>query len=450
MFELSLDDLKNSGQTEFHNIPSSVETFSSVSIDSRNIKEGEVFWAIKGERFDGHDFVESAIEAGALFAVVEKGFDSGTLPAAVVPDTLKALQKLANVHRNKFDIPIIAVTGSNGKTTLKEMLAHILQSDKNVLKTEGNLNNHIGCPLTLMNLKAEHKAAIIEIGSNHPGEIDVLAKISEPTHAVISNIGEAHLEFFKDKEGVFHEKTSLFDDMGVGTNIFINMDDEWLRKYKPENGQQVTRFAFKENADVTGSELEVDGKGRASFILNGKTAVRLQVTGIHNAYNALAAAAVALNLGSDEKTVKEALEGYRAFDKRMQRIELNGAVILNDCYNASPDSMRAAIDTVSRIKNKAALYLVLGDMFELGTAANEAHKSVIKTALSIKSDGIFLLGEAMKAAAEDFKGGKLQILNTNEEAADRLKKLLKPGDLALIKGSRGMKMEEIIEIIEKA
>ncbi len=450
MFELSLDDLKKSGQAEFHNISSSLKTFSSVSIDSRNIKAGEVFWAIKGEQFDGHDFVKSAIEAGALFAVVEKGFDSAALPVVVVPDTLKALQKLANVHRNKFDIPVIAVTGSNGKTTLKEMLAHILQSDKNVLKTEGNLNNHIGCPLTLLKLKAEHQAAVIEIGSNHPGEIDVLAKISEPTHAVISNIGEAHLEFFQDKEGVYREKTSLFDDMGAGTKIFINMDDEWLRKYKPENGQLVTRFAFEEKADVRGSKLEVDGEGRASFLLNGRTVIHLQVTGIHNAYNALAAAAVALNLGSDEKTVKKALESYRAFDKRMQRIELNGAVIINDCYNASPDSMRAAIDTVNRIKNKASLYLVLGDMFELGAAAHEAHKSVIETALDIKNDGIFLLGDAMKEAAEDFKSGNLQILNSNEEAAVLLKKLLKPGDLALIKGSRGMKMEEIIDIIEKA
>ena len=449
MFELSLDDFNNIAGAEFKNLPPSVTVFFGVSIDSRNIEAGEAFWAIKGDRFDGHDFIQTALKAGALFAVAEKGFDYGTMPVVLVPDTLKALQKLANVHRNKFDIPVIVVTGSNGKTTLKEMLAHILQSDKNVLKTEGNLNNHIGCPLTLLRLKKEHQAAVVELGSNHPGEIEVLAKISEPTHAVISNIGEAHLEFFKNKEGVYKEKTSLFDNMGSGTTIFINMNDPWLRKYEVKNGQRVIRYAFNEKADTAAEDLKIDNEGRASFVLNGRTEIVLQVTGIHNAYNALAAAAVALDLGYDETAVKKALKTYRAFDKRMQRIEHKGAVIINDCYNASPDSMLAAIDTVSRINTKGSVYLLLGDMFEMGEAALDAHKRIIEKALDVKTDGIFLLGEMMEKASLNFRADNLKILSSNEDAAMLLKKILKPADLILIKGSRGMKMEEIIDLLKK-
>jgi UDP-N-acetylmuramoyl-tripeptide--D-alanyl-D-alanine ligase len=450
MYELSLGDFKNIEGAEFKNIPTAADTFFGVSIDSRTIKKNEIFWAIKGERFDGHDFVNTAIKAGALFAVVERGFNYETLPAVVTPDTLKSLQTLANVHRNKFDIPVIAITGSNGKTTLKEMLAQILQSDKQVLKTEGNLNNHIGCPLTLLRLKEKHQAAIVELGSNHPGEIDVLAKISEPTHAVISNIGEAHLEFFKNKEGVFKEKTSLFDDMKSGTHIFINMNDPWLRKYEAENGQRIIRYAFDEDADVQGTDLKVDKEGRASFVLNAETEIHLLVAGIHNAYNALAASAVALSLGYDETAVKTALQSYRAFDKRMQRVELNGAEIINDCYNASPDSMQAAIDTVSRIHTDGSVYLLLGDMFELGETALQAHKRIIEKALNVERGYVFLLGETMKKAADNLKNENMRILNSNEEAASILKKLIKPGDLVLIKGSRGMKMEEIIELMKKA
>ncbi len=450
MFELSLDDLKKVAGIEFSNIPSSVKTFSGISIDSRSIHKGEVFFAIKGDRFDGHDFVKTALNSGALFAVVHKTLKYGHLPLALVPDTLKALQTLANVHRNKFKIPVIAVTGSNGKTTLKEMLAQILQSDRKVLKTEGNLNNHIGCPLTLLRLNASHRAAVVELGSNHPGEIAVLAEISEPSHAVISNIGEAHLEFFKNKEGVFKEKSSLFDAMGSGTYIYVNLNDRLLQNYTPNKGQKVTRFAFDKEADVRGTQLILNDEGCASFVLNEKTKITLQVPGIHNAYNALAAAAVAMDLGCSPNSVKDALEAYRSFDKRMQKVVVNGAVIINDCYNASPDSMQAALETVSRIKSGNSLYLLLGDMFELGDAALEAHQRIIEKALSVKANGVYLIGNLMQKAATGLKDENIQILSSNEEAAQLLRKKIKPGDLVLIKGSRGMKMEEIIDLIKKA
>ncbi len=449
MYELSLDDFKKNIRVNFKNIPKGVNRFSAVSIDSRTINKGEVFWAIKGENFDGNQFVQQAIDTGALFAVVDNKFKVGNLPVVVVSDTLDALQKLANVHRNKFNIPIIAVTGSNGKTTIKEMIAHILQSGKRVLKTEGNLNNHIGCPLTVLKLKREHQVLIVELGSNHPGEISVLTKISEPTHALISNIGEAHLEFFKNKEAVFKEKTSLFDSMNPKTRLYVNMNDLFLKKYQPVNQQKTISYAFNGTTDIKGDCLKVGSNGCADFRLNGKTVIQLQVPGIHNAYNALAAAAVALDLGYREDEIKQALDSYQAYDKRMQIMNIDGITMINDCYNASPDSMKAAINTVRHIPVKGAAYLVLGDMFELGEETVEFHKEIIREAIGINPQAVFLLGEIMKKAAEGFTEGNIRYFPGNEKAAIYLKKILQPEDLVLIKGSRGMKMEEIIELIKK-
>jgi UDP-N-acetylmuramyl pentapeptide synthase len=238
--------------------------------------------------------------------------------------------------------------------------------------------------------------------------------------------------------------------MADGGRIFINMDDEWLRKYEPEKGRKAIRYAFKQDADVRGGELRLQADGSARFTLNGRVEIGLKTAGIHNAYNALAAAAAALDLGYSEEAVKAALESYRAYDKRMQRIELDGAVVFDDCYNASPDSMLAALDTAAGITITGRRYLVLGDMFELGGAALEAHRMVIERAVKTDAEKIILLGEMMRRAAEEGAGGRVAALRTNEEAARLLKKLLKPGDLLLIKGSRGMKMENIVSLMKEA
>ncbi len=456
MLDMTLKDiagLKDCRPVNFDFSGTENTTFRGISIDTRTLEAGQVYWAIIGERLDGHQFAGEAHKKGALLSVIQQDRLTTELkdtkqPLAVVPDTLKALQELGQKQRLKYDIPVIALTGSNGKTTTKEMIAHILETKLRLHKTRGNLNNHIGCPLTLIGLNHTHQAAVVELGTNHRGEISLLAGLVNPNQALITNIGAAHLEFFESKAAVAREKLSLFEAIDRrGGVIYKNIDDPFIRAYHPENCR-VIRFSLEESADVTGRILSMDARGCAVFSLNDRSEIRLQISGRHNVSNALAACAVALNMGFSEAEIAGALGNYRAFDQRMQVIEKDGVTFLNDAYNANPDSVKAALKTVTAIEDKSRLFICLGDMFELGADRIRLHEEILNSALQINPDTILIIGDSMTTAARSIKkSGHSGIVKfeDHQSLADYLRDRLQPGDLVLIKGSRGMAMEKILE-----
>ena len=421
----------------------------AICTDSRRLRPGQIFWVLRGENFDGHDFVEPALKDGAQAAVVEKQalprFRGKDLPLIAVPDTLLALQQLAALHRNRFKGTVLALTGSNGKTTTKEMIATVLASKMVVHKTEGNLNNHIGCPLTLLELREKHQAAVIELGSNHPGEIATLAEITRPDQALVTNIGQAHMEFFKTREKVAAEKLSLFEQVVPKGVIFRNQDDSFISGYQRAK-TEVVSYSIKKSARVRGRILGLDDRGCATWRLNDSTDIQLQIPGAHNVSNALAAAAVGLYYGLNAQEIKAALEAYRQTDKRMQVVNLGAVKVLNDSYNANPDSMTAAIEALQKMQTTGKCFFVLGDMKELGTQSATLHKQILQKAT--RSGGVTLVtGPEMIQAATEIEG--VRAFHEKYDLAAYLDKHLQDGDLVLLKGSRGMQMEKILDYLQE-
>jgi UDP-N-acetylmuramoyl-tripeptide--D-alanyl-D-alanine ligase len=432
---------------------------TGVSIDSRNIREGELFVALKGDRFDGHDFVPDAIKKGAWGALVERtalekkfALLGGLKNILPVEDTLFALQEMALMHRKKFAIPVVGITGSNGKTTTKEMLAGIVKQKGPVLKNEGNLNNHIGVPLTLMKLNERHRAAVVEMGMSAAGEIDILARLVAPTIGVITNIGPAHLEFFGSLAKVADAKGELLDNLNADATAVLNADDPFYEAlHKKFNGPTVT-FGIEKPADVRAARI-IQGADHIDFTITARNAsvdVRLQAVGSHNISNALAAAAAALAMGMPLDTVKYGLGGFTAVALRSEIRDIDGRTVLADCYNANPASMEAAIKTMVSLAAGRKAIAVLGDMLELGTAAAEAHREVGRIAVQNGVETVITLGELAKYIGEGAHQAGMLVSRTLEakthaEAAQLAKKLSRPGDVILIKGSRGMKMEKILE-----
>jgi UDP-N-acetylmuramoyl-tripeptide--D-alanyl-D-alanine ligase len=430
-----------------------------ISIDSRNIKEGELFVALKGDRFDGHDFVPDAIKRGAWGAVVDRsalenkyaslGGLKNILP---VEDTLFTLQEMARQHRKKFSIPVVGITGSNGKTTTKEMLASILKQKGPVLKNEGNLNNHIGVPLTLMKLHAGHRAAAVEMGMSAPGEIDTLVRLVAPTVGVITNIGPAHLEFFGTLEKVAEAKGELLDNLASGSTAVLNADDRFLDALSQKCGCSIVTFGIQNKADVTASAIQ-PGREYTDFtiIAHGDEAnVRLRALGAHNISNALAAAAAALAAGVPLEAVKYGLDDFSPVAGRSEIRQVEGRTVLCDYYNANPASMNVALATLVTLSPGRKSIAVLGDMLELGDAGREAHHAV---GVAVAQSGVDLLitfgplAKEARAGALDAGMARERVLEAPSytEAARLIRELSRPGDVVLIKGSRGMKMEKILE-----
>ncbi len=430
-----------------------------VSIDSRNIKEGELFVAIKGDRFDGHDFVPDAIKKGAWGALVERTalehkFSSlgGLRNILPVEDTLYALQEMAHVHRKKFAVPVIGITGSNGKTTTKEMLASILKQKGPVLKNEGNLNNHIGVPLTLLKMKESHWAAVIEMGMSAPGEIDTLARLVAPTVGVITNIGPAHLEFLGTMEKVAQAKGELLDNLEYEAAAVLNADDEYFGVLKKKFAGRLVTFGIANKADVSASDMRLDKEFSDLTIAaaGARINIRLRTVGTHNVYNALAAAAAAIAVGVPIDAVKFGLDDFEPVAGRSEIKQVEGRTILADYYNANPASMEAALKTLVSLKSGRQAIAVIGDMLELGELSAEAHREVGRTAARQKVDLLITIGELaqyVEKGALEAGMKKEQIIGapSRENAARLLKQLTRPGDVILIKGSRGMKMEKILE-----
>jgi UDP-N-acetylmuramoyl-tripeptide--D-alanyl-D-alanine ligase len=430
-----------------------------VSIDSRNIREGELFVALKGDRFDGHDFVPDAIRNGAWGALVEraaleKKFSSlgGLKNILPVEDTLSALQEMSCMHRKKFSIPVVGITGSNGKTTTKEMLARILKQKGPVLKNEGNLNNHIGVPLTLLKLDAGHRAGVVEMGMSAAGEIDALARMVGPTIGVITNIGPAHLEFFGSMDKVAEAKGELLDNLKPDATAVLNADDPFVGTLRSRFNGRIVTFGMRNKADVSASSVrqELDHADFAIIAAGAATNVRLRAAGTHNIYNALAAAASAIALGLPIDVVKSGLEDFSPVAGRSEIREFQGWTVLADYYNANPASMDAAIRTLVSLARGRKSVAVLGDMLELGTVGASAHREAGRIVAQSGVDILITFGTLGKHIAEGaLEAGmpKDRVLEapTHAGAAQLIRKVSSPGDVVLIKGSRGMKMEKILE-----
>jgi UDP-N-acetylmuramoyl-tripeptide--D-alanyl-D-alanine ligase len=440
-----------------HSTAVRIETLRRISIpgvstDTRTLEPRNIFFALRGDRFDGHDFIGTAIQRGASCAVVdfqwfrETDQSGHSLPLLVVEDTTVALGQIAHIHRKKFRIPVIAVAGSNGKTTTKDMIAAVLTTRYSVLKTEGNLNNQVGVPLTLLRMTRRHQVAVIEHGTNHPGEIETLMKISEPTHALITSIGREHLEFFSSLDGVAREEGTVFRYSKFG---FINADEPMIVRQANKLTYSM-RYGFKgPRLHVRGKIAGIDEKGCARMHIRSQKfstplEISLNVPGMHNTSNALAAAAVGIQYGIAKKSIVRALESFTASSKRMEILSIHAVTILNDTYNANPDSVLAALSTFSSISVPGKKIVVLGDMLELGEQSDHEHA---KIGLEIADRGfeyLFTFGPHSQCIFEASKLGFAQHFDDKTALMKTLYATLSPGDAVLIKGSRGMKMEEVV------
>jgi len=423
---------------------------SGVSTDTRTLSRGELFVPLRGPRFDGHHFIEEAVRRGAAACLSEEPVSGVSVPVIRVVDTLRALGDLAAVLRNAFSGPVIAITGSSGKTTTKEMLATILDLTGPGLKTEGNLNNLIGLPLTLFRIEDRHQWMVLEMGMSARREIARLSEIGSPTVGVITNVGMAHLETLHTMEGIAMAKGELFAALQPGTTAVINGEDPRVALLPVANGVRRLVFGLGPEAEVRAEQIVSEG-GRASFRLvlpSGGRKVALRAVGRHQVLNALAAAAAAVALGVEEETIALGLEKFQVSAGRSELIQLPcGAALLEDSYNANPQSVRAALDTLDDLPGKGQRIAVLGDMLELGTASVSLHREIGAFAAK-KTDLLLLLGDhsedtASGARAAGMSEGQVRIFRTHEEAAACLKRELNSGDRVLVKGSRGMRMEKI-------
>jgi UDP-N-acetylmuramoyl-tripeptide--D-alanyl-D-alanine ligase len=431
-------------------------TCRAVSTDSRTIARGDVFVALKGESFDGHRFVGTAAARGAICAVVERGAridGAGSMPLIVVDNTTLALGRLARQYRRKFSIPFIAVAGSNGKTTTKELIAHLLATRYRVLSTTGNLNNHIGVPQTLLRLERRHDIAVVEIGTNHPGELTYLCSILEPTHGIITNIGHEHMEFFRSLNGVERAEGELFRALEHDGFAYVNAGDP--RVVRQSKGILKTiRYGWSgASLDVRGRFLRfgANGCGECSVRQKKRRAfnIRLSIPGRHAVENALAAAVVALSHGIRPASIKRAMRSFMAVHNRMEALRIDGVIVLNDTYNANPDSMLAALETGAMMRCRGKRIAVLGDMFELGAVSRRAHEGIGRAVGRMKYDRLMTVGRLAKFACDKAGLKAKQHYDSKQQLAKDLKNDMRPGDLVLVKGSRGMKMEEIVASLQK-
>ncbi|HAY33298.1 MAG TPA: UDP-N-acetylmuramoyl-tripeptide--D-alanyl-D-alanine ligase [Ignavibacteria bacterium] len=436
------------------------EKFSGVSIDSRNVKRNEIFFAIKGENFDAHDFLSDVFKKGIKLAVVNwnwykknKGKCKGKSVIAV-EDTVQALGQFAAKHRSGFSIPVFCIGGSNGKTTTKDLVSAVLSEKFNVLSTAGNLNNHIGLPLTLLKLNSSHDIAVLEVGCNHFKEVEYLMNIAKPEYGMVTNIGKEHLEFFKDLNGVAKAEFELYDylEKNSGT-AFMNFDDRYIRnKSKKIKKAKMISYSYGFRTDVTGS-FEGFNKNYQPVIkvnLNTKSfKVTVSTFGKHSIYNGLAAVTAGLAFKVKNDSIKKALKNFRqSSSKRMEIIDHNGVKFINDSYNSNPESVRMGLETLLGFKSKGKKFAVLSDMLELGKGSAAEHSDIGRYAQKIGIKNLFTYG---KHSLNTFKSaGKIKnnfYFNDKSDLSEMLKRNLRAGDVVYVKGSRGMKMEEVINKI---
>ncbi len=427
--------------------------FVGISIDSRTIEPSELFVAIHGDRFDGHDFLQDAFAKGALGAVVDRvpvKHSDPPVPGIIfqVQDTLKALGEIARYHRRRFDFPVISITGSSGKTTTKALIADILSKKKDMLATAGTQNNLIGVPLTVLKFRSNHAAAVVEMGTNKIGEIRRLTEISEPTIGVITNIGPAHLETFRDLNGVLREKSSLWEIMNSRNPVVLNADDPILKEAGQKLGSRVIWFGTSQPAQVWADRITLEPWG-SHCLVNGKYEMSLPLPGTHNLMNALAALACAHRVGESLEVAVESLKDVPPLPGRLTRIEWEKALVLDDSYNANPASLRAALDVLKEAECAGRRIALIGDMLELGERSPEFHAQAGTWAAESKLDFLITVGSLTRHLLEaarqaGFSTEKSWGCTTVEEAGELLNSLIQPGDVVLLKGSRKIQMERVL------
>lgn len=429
--------------------------FANITTDSRRAGKGDLFIPIIGQRFDGHEFIGNALESGAEGVLTTKEIQAIEEKAVIkVDDTLRALQDIASWYRSKFDIPFVAVTGSVGKTSTKDMIAHVMSQKFNTLKTAGNFNNEIGLPLTILNLNESHQAAVLEMGMSGFNEISRLSAVTKPDVAVITNIGMAHIEKLGSRQNILKAKMEIFEGLNKNGLVVLNGDDNLLNGLKGLLEFKTLFYGMGEGLDYQAYNIQTSGENGSCFniIVGDKEyKVDVPVPGIHNVYNVLAAIAVGSYFGIPMEKIVDAVREFQPSGMRLDILTYNGIKIINDTYNASPQSMEAAILVLKDMKASRRI-AVLGDMLEMGEWAHDAHLDVGKFAAENETDYLFTVGENGRYIAE----GAIQSGMPREKvfsyedtglAVVFLKELLKSGDAVLVKGSRGMKMESIVQAL---
>lgn len=421
-----------------------------VSTDTRNLPEGCLFLALRGARFDGHDFAAQAIEAGAVAVVTDTQIDD--LPCIVVENTGQALLDIGSYYRDLFDIPLVGVTGSVGKTTTKEMIACVLSEKFNTLKTAQNFNNEIGMPKTLFGLTKEHGAAVIEMGMNHFGEISRMSRSAKPTMAVITNIGYSHIEHLGSQEGILKAKLEMLDGMKADAPLFVSADDPMLCDLRKKLDRLVLTYSVQPaiGVDVYATDIKEDD-GVTTFTINWNQESILAVlptVGIHNVKNALAAFLVGYTAGMMPQEIVCGLAKYQPTGNRQNIMEKNGQTVIADCYNASPDSMRAGLGVLGNYPCEGRKIAVLGDMLELGEHSESLHAMVGEMAKNAGIDMLFCYGKAARGIAAHAGDCVVSFCTEDaQELTDALRKELREGDCVLFKASHGMHLEDIISAL---
>jgi UDP-N-acetylmuramoyl-tripeptide--D-alanyl-D-alanine ligase len=425
---------------------------SRISTDSRTIRPGELFVALRGENFDGHDFVESVAKAGATGALVNVSWN-GNVPKDFAllraSDTLQAYQELAANYRRSLTLKVIAITGSNGKTSTKDFAASVLSRKFRVTKTEGNFNNHVGLPRTILEATPEHEVAVWEIGMNHPGEIAALSKIAAPNAAIITNIGIAHIEFMGSSEAIAREKGALAEAVEPEGTVILNADDAFSERIAARTRAKVV-FVGTTGGTVRAIEIRQSADGCEFTILEGAHRCRAQlpIPGLHMVQNALLAVAAGRAFGLSIEECAAGLATAPLTKARLQIKEVGGVQFLDDSYNANPDSMKAALRTLVELDTDGKRIAVLGEMRELGDESERGHRDVGETAATLAVDQLITVGGSAKLIAQAARAAgleKVSAVRSTGEAADLLGEIAEPGDLVLIKGSRAARTEEVIE-----
>lgn len=421
----------------------------TIVTDSRKAESGFCFAAIKGERSDGHAYIEQCFEQGAACAICESVLQNPTKPCIVVESTLVALKQVAEFYRSLFNIPVVGITGSVGKTSTKEMVAAVLSQKFNVHKTQGNFNNELGVPITLFGLNESHTAAVVEMGISDFGEMTRLAKMVRPTHCIITNIGNCHLENLHDRDGVLKAKTEVFDYMTGNREIFLNGDDDKLAAQKDREGIAPVYFGIDTANEYYAEDIENNGAdGISCTLVHGqrKIPVHIDALGTYMVSNALAAFAVGESLGMTDEEIANGVASYKTVGSRDNLIKTGRINIIDDCYNANPNSVMGAIDTLMNFKGRRVC--ILGDMKELGENELELHQRVGSCA---KEKGVELL-VAVGPLAEKIKvgyGSGALWFETVEELIDSLSGIVRDGDSILVKASRAMKLERVVDELKK-
>lgn len=462
----------------------------AVSTNSKEVEEGTLFVPIVGERVDAHTFIPSVIEASAAAIIISKQIDlSGVKENQAiiqVADTKEALQDLAAYYRDKFDIPVIGITGSVGKTTTKEMISAALETQYHVLKTAGNMNSQVGLPLTIFRIDHSHEVAVIEMGISEAGEMQKLARVAKPTHAVITNIGVSHIGQLGSRENIRKEKMNIVNEFGEGSCLYVNGTDDMLMYILPfsenlklSDKEKTQKYDIIDVSDTTAKSLcRADvvtfgcnkdcmyyatditvSNGHTKFNLQNTVEevncddnqIELQVLGEHNIYNALVAIAIANKLGIETSVAKQGLKGYQPLAMRGEIVKANGVTVIDDTYNASPDSMRGGINVLLELENVSRRFAVLADVLELGEYSYSCHYGVGEYIATKNIDEVVTIGNEAKAIVKAVEDAGVNIVthsfDTNQEAINYLKEKFRSGDAVLVKGSRGMHTDEIVTAI---